>query len=102
MCQLHAFVSRAITAMSDVQRHRVVLARAIAPCPRFLLLDELLSALDASLRETLRDELAVLLRGLDIIAIFVAHDQIKAMAFTDDVAAMSHGRVAQSGTPKGR
>ncbi|MEP5630620.1 MAG: hypothetical protein ABJP79_01925 [Tateyamaria sp.] len=98
MCQLHAFVSRAITAMSDVQRHRVVLARAIAPCPRFLLLDELLSALDASLR----DELAVLLRGLDIIAIFVAHDQIKAMAFTDDVAAMSHGRVAQSGTPKGR
>jgi putative spermidine/putrescine transport system ATP-binding protein len=65
-----------------------------------LLLDETLSALDASLREALRDELAVLLREFDITAIFVTHDQDEAMAIADRVAVMSHGRVVQSGTPE--
>ncbi len=64
------------------------------------MLDEPLSALDASLRETLRDELAILLREFDITAIFVTHDQDEAMAIADRVAVMSHGRVVQSGTPE--
>jgi putative spermidine/putrescine transport system ATP-binding protein len=59
-----------------------------------------LSALDASLRESLRDELAVLLREFDITAIFVTHDQDEAMAIADRVAVMSHGRVVQSGSPE--
>lgn len=100
MCQLQPFASRAVTALSGGQRQRVALARAIAPRPRLLLLDEPLSALDASLREALRDELAVLLREFDITAIFVTHDQDEAMAIADRVAVMSHGRVVQSGTPE--
>ena len=100
MCQLQPFAARAVTALSGGQRQRVALARAIAPRPRMLLLDEPLSALDASLRETLRDELAVLLRTFDITAIFVTHDQDEAMAIADRVAVMSNGRVVQSGTPE--
>ena len=100
MCQLQKFSARAVNALSGGQRQRVALARAIAPRPRLLLLDEPLSALDASLREALRDELAVLLREFHITAIFVTHDQDEAMAIADRVAVMSHGRVVQSGTPE--
>lgn len=100
MCQLEDFSHRAITALSGGQRQRVALARAIAPRPRMLLLDEPLSALDAALREALRDELAILLRKFQITAIFVTHDQDEAMAIADRVAVMSHGRIAQSGTPE--
>lgn len=100
MCQLEDFSHRAITALSGGQRQRVALARAIAPRPRMLLLDEPLSALDAALREALRDELAILLRKFQITAIFVTHDQDEAMAIADRVAVMSQGRIAQSGTPE--
>ena len=64
------------------------------------MLDEPLSALDAALRDALRDELAVLLREFHITAIFVTHDQDEAMAIADRVAVMSHGHVVQSGTPE--
>jgi putative spermidine/putrescine transport system ATP-binding protein len=100
MCQLQNFSARTIDALSGGQRQRVALARAIAPRPRLLLLDEPLSALDAALRETLRDELAVLLRKFKITAIFVTHDQDEAMAIADRVAVMSEGRVIQSGSPE--
>jgi putative spermidine/putrescine transport system ATP-binding protein len=100
LCQLQKFSGRAIDALSGGQRQRVALARAIAPRPRLLLLDEPLSALDAALRDALRDELAVLLREFHITAIFVTHDQDEAMAIADRVAVMSHGHVVQSGTPE--
>ena len=100
MCQLNDYAQRAVTALSGGQRQRVALARAIAPRPRLLLLDEPLSALDAALRETLRDELAILLRKFNITAIFVTHDQNEAMAIADRVAVMSQGQIVQSGTPE--
>lgn len=100
MCQLNDYSQRAVTALSGGQRQRVALARAIAPRPRLLLLDEPLSALDAALRETLRDELAILLRKFNITAIFVTHDQNEAMAIADRVAVMSEGEIVQSGTPE--
>ncbi|RGP36518.1 ABC transporter ATP-binding protein [Pseudotabrizicola alkalilacus] len=100
LCRLEPYAGRTITALSGGQRQRVALARAFAPRPRLLLLDEPLSALDAALRGTLRDELAALLRQFGITAIFVTHDQDEAMAIADRVAVMSQGRVAQIGTPE--
>ena len=100
LCQLERFAGRPITTLSGGQRQRVALARAFAPRPRVLLLDEPLSALDTSLRNHLRDELATLLRQFDITVIFVTHDQDEAMAIADRVAVMSEGQVAQIGTPE--
>lgn len=100
MCQLEPFAARSINALSGGQKQRVALARAFAPRPRLLLLDEPLSALDAALRDSLRDELAMLLRRFEITAIFVTHDQTEAMAIADRVAIMSKGRIEQAGTPE--
>ena len=84
--------------VSGGQRQRVALARAIAIRPRVLLLDEPLTALDAKLKESLRDELAELLRRLNITAIHVTHDQQEAMAIADRLAVMNQGEVVQLGT----
>lgn len=84
--------------LSGGQRQRVALARAIAVRPKVLLLDEPLTALDAKLKESLRDELAELLRRLRITAIHVTHDQHEAMAIADRMAVMRAGRVVQIGT----
>ena len=83
--------------LSGGQRQRVALARAVAVRPRVLLLDEPLTALDAKLKESLRDELAELLRRLRITAIHVTHDQAEAMAIADRLAVMQAGRVVQIG-----
>ena len=84
--------------LSGGQRQRVALARAIAVRPKVLLLDEPLTALDAKLKESLRDELAELLRRLSITAIHVTHDQQEAMAIADRLAVMQSGRVVQVGS----
>ena len=83
--------------LSGGQRQRVALARAVASRPRVLLLDEPLTALDAQLKETLRDELAQLLRQLRITAVHVTHDQQEAMAIADRMAVMQAGRILQVG-----
>lgn len=83
--------------LSGGQRQRVALARAVAVRPRVLLLDEPLAALDAKLKESLRDELADLLRRLHITAIHVTHDQQEAMAIADRLAVMQAGRIVQVG-----
>lgn len=83
--------------LSGGQRQRVALARAVAVRPRVLLLDEPLTALDAKLKTSLRDELAGLLRRLQITAVHVTHDQQEAMAIADRLVVMSAGRVVQIG-----
>ncbi|MCS4511498.1 ABC transporter ATP-binding protein [Xylophilus ampelinus] len=83
--------------LSGGQRQRVALARAVAVRPRVLLLDEPLTALDAKLKESLRDELADLLRRLGITAIHVTHDQQEALAIADRLAVMQAGRIVQIG-----
>jgi putative spermidine/putrescine transport system ATP-binding protein len=83
--------------LSGGQRQRVALARAVAVRPRVLLLDEPLTALDAKLKEALRDELAQLLRALHITAIHVTHDQQEALAIADRLAVMRAGRIVQVG-----
>ena len=98
MMQLTEFRHRRIDALSGGQRQRVALARAIAPRPLVLLLDEPLSALDARLRDQLRQEIDTLLRALGITAIYVTHDQSEAMALGDRICVMEAGRIAQIGS----
>ena len=98
MMQLTEFRNRSIDALSGGQRQRVALARAIAPRPQVLLLDEPLSALDARLRDQLRQEIDTLLRALGITAIYVTHDQSEAMALGDRICVIEAGRIAQIGS----
>ena len=98
MMQLTEFKHRSIDALSGGQRQRVALARAIAPRPQVLLLDEPLSALDARLRDQLRQEIDTLLRALGITAIYVTHDQSEAMALGDRICVMEAGKIAQIGS----
>lgn len=99
MMRIEALSSRSIDQLSGGQRQRVALARAIAPRPRLLLFDEPLTALDAKLRETLRQEIDGLLRQLGTTAVYVTHDQAEAMALGERIVVMNHGRIAQIGTP---
>jgi spermidine/putrescine ABC transporter ATP-binding subunit len=81
--------------LSGGQRQRVGLARAIAPRPAVLLLDEPLSALDARLRQTMQLELKQLQRRLGMTFIFVTHDQEEALTMSDRIALMHRGRIEQ-------
>lgn len=83
--------------LSGGQRQRVALARAIAVRPKVLLLDEPLTALDAKLKITLRDEMAELLRQLGITTVHVTHDQHEAFAIADRLAIMHAGEIVQIG-----
>ncbi len=86
--------------MSGGQKQRVALARAIATSPRVLLLDEPLSALDAKVRESLREEIRRLQREIGVTTVFVTHDQHEALAIADRVGVMSNGRLEQIATPR--
>ena len=99
-CRLEGLERRSASQLSGGQRQRVALARAVAPRPRVLLMDEPLSALDAALRDSLRDELADMLRRLSITAVFVTHDQSEAMAIADLIAVMQAGVIQQVDAPE--
>ncbi len=85
--------------MSGGQQQRVALARALAPEPQVLLLDEPLSALDAKIRVSLREEIRAIQRQLGITTVFVTHDQEEAMSMSDRIVVMNGGRSDQVGTP---
>src|SRR5690606_4870452 len=72
--------------LSGGQQQRVALARALAPLPEVVLLDEPFSALDATLRVELREEVRDLLRSLGTTAVLVTHDQEEALSLADHVA----------------
>ncbi|RZJ57217.1 MAG: ABC transporter ATP-binding protein [Acidovorax sp.] len=97
LVRLNGLEGKRPAELSGGQRQRVALARAVAVRPRVLLLDEPLTALDAKLKESLRDELAELLRRLHITAIHVTHDQQEALAIADRLAVMQAGRIVQVG-----
>lgn len=99
LVQLSALANRYPHQLSGGQQQRVALARALAVRPHVLLLDEPLSALDAKVRESLRDEIRILQTTLGITTLFVTHDQEEALAISDRVAVMSEGRIEQFGTP---
>ncbi|MEU9243717.1 ABC transporter ATP-binding protein [Streptomyces sp. NPDC048385] len=85
--------------LSGGQQQRVALARALALRPRVLLLDEPLSALDAKVRLSLREEIRRLQRELGITTLFVTHDQEEALSIADRVAVMRAGRLEQCAEP---
>ena len=87
--------------LSGGQRQRVALARALVLEPAVLLLDEPLAALDPNLRREVQVELKQLQRTLGISFVFVTHDREEALALSDRIAVMSHGKVEQVGTPAG-
>ncbi len=84
--------------LSGGQQQRVALARALAGKPQVLLLDEPLSALDAKIRISLRQDIRALQRELGITSIFVTHDQEEALSISDRVVVMNEGRLEQVGT----
>ena len=96
---LEAIADKSPGEMSGGQQQRVALARALVFEPRALLLDEPLSALDASLRADLRDEILRVQRDAGIATLHVTHDQEEALSIADRVAVMTGGRILQIDDP---
>ena len=99
MIKLPQLAERYPYQLSGGQQQRVSLARALAPSPQILLLDEPLSALDARIRVALREEIRALQRSLGITTIFVTHDQEEALSMSDRIVVMNDGAIEQVGTP---
>lgn len=100
LVQLGELANRYPHQLSGGQQQRVALARALAIHPDVLLLDEPLSALDAKVRLTLRDEIRRIQTELGITTLFVTHDQEEALAISDRVAVMTEGSIKQFGSPR--
>jgi len=92
--------SRPIQSLSGGEQQRVALARALVIEPQALLLDEPLSNLDPTLRQSTRDDLRAMLRRVGVPALFVTHDQEDAFAIADRIALLKKGKLLQSGTPE--
>ena len=86
--------------LSGGQQQRVAIARAVVTEPRVILFDEPLSNLDLKLRLQMRRELRELQRRLGKTTIYVTHDQAEALALSDRIAVLSHGRIEQIGSPR--
>jgi spermidine/putrescine transport system ATP-binding protein len=97
LVKLEQMAGRKISQLSGGQQQRIALARALAPAPKVLLLDEPLSALDLKLRKEMQIELKRLQLETGITFIFVTHDQEEALTMSDRIAVMSSGHIQQIG-----
>jgi iron(III) transport system ATP-binding protein len=86
--------------LSGGQQQRVAVARALAPAPALLLLDEPFSNLDADLRAQMRDDVEAILRNTGTTAVFVTHDQDEAFTLADRVGVLHRGRIVQMASPE--
>jgi len=100
LVQLQNFGHRYPAQLSGGQRQRMGLARALAPEPQVLLLDEPFGALDARVRSELREWLRQLHDVVHVTTVFVTHDQDEAMEISDQIAVINHGRLEQIGSPR--
>ena len=99
LVSLEGYGARRPAQLSGGQRQRVALARALVNRPSVLLLDEPLGALDLKLRKQMQQELTRIQRQVGITFVYVTHDQEEALAMSDRIAVMDHGRLLQVGTP---
>ena len=99
LVDLAGFERRKVHELSGGQQQRVSLARALAPEPRVLLLDEPLSNLDPALRERTRHELREVIKRVGITTVFVTHEQEEAFDLGDRIAVLNQGRLEQVGAP---
>jgi sulfate/thiosulfate transport system ATP-binding protein len=100
LVQLQGLGSRYPAQLSGGQRQRMGLARALAPEPQVLLLDEPFGALDAQVRSELREWLIRLHDVIHVTTVFVTHDQEEAMEVADQIAVLNDGRLEQVGAPR--
>lgn len=101
MVGLPGMQNRDPAELSGGMQQRVSLARALAPRPELVLLDEPFSALDAGLRDSVREHVVEVLRAAGATALLVTHDQDEALSVADRVAVLFEGRIAQVDTPQG-
>jgi putative spermidine/putrescine transport system ATP-binding protein len=97
LVELNDFANRYPPQLSGGQCQRVALARSLVTRPRLLLLDELLSALDARIRKHLREQIRNIQQELGLTTIFVTHDQEEALVMSDRIFLMNGGKIVQSG-----
>lgn len=98
--RLQGFEKRYPHQLSGGQQQRVAFARSIAARAGLILFDEPLSALDALLRDEMREELVQMVRELGVTAVYVTHDQTEAMAMSDTIVVMQQGQMLQRGEPE--
>lgn len=100
LVQMSEYAKRMPAQLSGGQRQRIAIARALAPQPQLLLLDEPLGALDLQLRRQMQIELKRMQQALGITFIYITHDQEEAVNMSDRIAVMRGGRFEQLGTPE--
>lgn len=96
---LEGLEKRYPSQLSGGQRQRVAFARALAPNPNLLLLDEPFAAIDAKVRQELRSWLKDMIQQLGVTSIFVTHDQDEAIEVADEIIVTNRGRIEQVGAP---
>ena len=97
---LEGLEKRYPSQLSGGQRQRVAFARALAPNPQLLLLDEPFAAIDAKVRQELRTWLKDMIEKLGVTSIFVTHDQDEAVEVADQIIITNKGRIEQTGSPR--
>ena len=99
LLELQELLGRTVKQLSGGQRQRVAFARALAPNPQLLLLDEPFAAIDAKVRQELRSWLKEMISKLGVTSIFVTHDQDEAIEVADEIIITNRGHIEQMGTP---
>lgn len=100
LVDLPGAADKMVSQLSGGQKQRVAIARALAVEPQVMLLDEPLSALDLKLRQHMRAELRAIQKRTGVTFIYITHDQGEALAMSDRVGVMSHGRIQQIADPR--